>query len=207
MSMRKAGNSECSLTADALGIDTFEFDVISDDTSLTEFQRNAPLRYYHGEKLRGTYYVQGIDRIGSDQYRISGDSAVGLLAQRAHPGGIYTGQTVQEVVRDICGAVPVIVESAYADVKLYGWLPYCQPPSSSARDNLVQVLFAIGAYLGTDLNGVLRVEKLWDMGRRRVHRERRPDVPRRQRQDGCKGVRRVGRGAPVHPRKRGRKAV
>lgn len=155
-------NSECSLTADALGIDTFEFDVISDDTSLTEFQRNAPLRYYHGEKLRGTYYVQDIDRIGSDQYRISGDSAVGLLAQRAHPGGIYTGQTVREVVRDICGAVPVIVESAYADDKLYGWLPYCQPPGRSARDNLVQVLFAIGAYLGTDLNGVLRVEKLWD---------------------------------------------
>ena len=151
-----------ALVATELQTDTVEVEVSCNDRAIAEFQRNAPLRYYHGEKLRGTYYVQGIDRIGSDQYRISGDSAVGLLAQRAHPGGIYTGQTVREVVRDICGAVPVIVESAYADVKLYGWLPYCQPPGSSARDNLVQVLFAIGAYLGTDLNGVLRVEKLWD---------------------------------------------
>ena len=46
--------------------------------------------------------------------------------------------------------------------KLYGWLPYADPPKRSARDNLLQVLFAIGASLRTDLDGVLRIENLWD---------------------------------------------
>ena len=40
---------------------------------------------------------------------------------------------------------------------VYGWLPI-----ASARDSLVQVLFAIGAWLHTDENGTLRVQKLWD---------------------------------------------
>lgn len=45
----------------------------------------------------------------------------------------------------------------YRGIKLYGWLPI-----ASARDSLVQVLFAIGAWLHTDENGTLRVQKLWD---------------------------------------------
>jgi hypothetical protein len=87
---------------------------------------------------------------------------MGRLTKMSHPGGIYTGQTVETVVKDICGAVPVTVKSIIAGTQLYGWLPYCKPSGSSARDNLSQVLFAVGAALGTDQNGVLRVEPLWD---------------------------------------------
>ena len=69
---------------------------------------------------------------------------------------------MQSTIKNICGEIPVIVKSNLKNVKLYGWLPYCSPPNSSARDNLNQVLFAIGACLTTDLNGVLRVETFWD---------------------------------------------
>lgn len=87
---------------------------------------------------------------------------MGALTGMVHTGGIYTGQTVEEVVKEICGNIPSLIKSVYAGVKLYGWLPYADGKERSARDNLAQVLFAIGAYLRTDLNGVLRIEPLWD---------------------------------------------
>lgn len=87
---------------------------------------------------------------------------MGALTGMVHAGGIYTGQTVEEVVKEICGNIPSLIKSVYAGVKLYGWLPYADGKERSARDNLAQVLFAIGAYLRTDLNGVLRIEPLWD---------------------------------------------
>lgn len=151
-----------SLIADELQADTIELDVKCSDKNIVVFTENAPLQYYRENLLRSTYYVQSIKRIGGDKYTISADSAMGLLMKRLHVGGIYTGQTVKEVVNEICGNIPILVKTVFADTKLYGWLPYCKPPESSSRNNLAQVLYAIGAALTTDNNGVLRVEPLWD---------------------------------------------
>ena len=151
-----------SLIADELQADTIELEVKCSDKNIVVFTENASLQYYRDGLLRSTYYVQSIKRIGNDKYTISADSAMGLLMKRLHVGGIYTGQTVKEVVNEICGNIPILVKTIFADTKLYGWLPYCKPPESSARNNLAQVLYAIGAALTTDNNGVLRVEPLWD---------------------------------------------
>ena len=163
-----------SLIADELQADTIELEVKCSDKNIVVFTENAPLQYYRENLLRSTYYVQSIKRIGGDKYTISADSAMGLLMKRLHVGGIYTGQTVKEVVNEICGNIPILVKTVFADTKLYGWLPYCKPPKSSARNNLAQVLYAIGAALTTDNNGVLRVEPLWDgvsssIGEARMH--------------------------------------
>lgn len=163
-----------SLIADELQADTVELEVKCSDKNIVVFTENAPLQYYRENLLRSTYYVQSIKRIGGDKYTISADSAMGLLMKRLHVGGIYTGQTVKEVVNEICGNIPILVKTVFADTKLYGWLPYCKPPKSSARNNLAQVLYAIGAALTTDNNGVLRVEPLWDgvsssIGEARMH--------------------------------------
>lgn len=154
--------TEVSLPSSALGSNTIQVTVKCNDPSIVDFQRNDPLLYTRDDHLPARYYVQSIRRVGSDRYVISATSIVGLLEQMAHRGGIYTGQTVQEVVSEICGPLPVKIKTILADTALYGWLPYVRPPDSSARDNLAQVLFAIGAYLGVDQDGVLRVEPLWD---------------------------------------------
>lgn len=151
-----------SLIADELQADTIELEVKCSDKNIVVFTGNAPLQYYRENILRSTYYVQSIKRIGGDKYTISADSAMGLLMKRLHAGGIYTGQTVKEVTSEICGNISILVKTVFSDTKLYGWLPYCKPPKSSARNNLAQVLYAIGAALTTDNNGVLRVEPLWD---------------------------------------------
>lgn len=151
-----------SLPSMKLEPNTFTAVVKSEDKSLTEFTRNTPMYYYHRERLVCISYVQAVDRIGPNKYKFYGTSAIGQLIEQPHAGGIYTGQIVEEVIRDICGTVPFIIKSNLAGVKLYGWLPYANPPKRSARDNLAQVLFAIGATLKTDLDGILRIEGLWD---------------------------------------------
>lgn len=165
---RAAPAQEQSLSCESISADTLTAIVRCDDPSIMAFQKNDAIRFWENDSDASmqTYYLRSIERTGATAYKIVAWSAVGLLATIPHKGGIYTGQTVSEVIPDICGAVPVVVKSVFANVKLYGWLPYCQPKTNgqgkSARDNLAQVLFAIGAYLTTDLNGVLHIDSLWD---------------------------------------------
>lgn len=146
-----------SLKSSSLEIDTFSFEVRSDDTTLTQFVRNTPMTYYHNGNQIGIFYVQKISRISKSAYRFECTSTVGLLDESYHNGGIYTGQTVDETVRDICAPFPVIVKTNIQNIKLYGWLPI-----ATKRENLTQVLFAIGAALKVDYNGAIRIEGLWD---------------------------------------------
>lgn len=156
-----------ALRSDSLEANSLTVTVFSNDKAIMGFAKNDKVEYFRDGRRVGVYYLQTVERVGSDAYTLSALSALGRLITMRHVGGIYTGQTVAEVVPQICGPVPVMIESVYASRKLYGYLPYSNPDTRtgngrSARDNLSQVLFAIGAALGTDEDGVMRVEKLWD---------------------------------------------
>lgn len=146
-----------SLMSDSLEANTFTADVECEDRTIVNFERNAPLVYSHKGVQIGIFYVQDIVRIGPTTYTISATSAIGMLIEGLHYGGIYNGETVAEILPGICGSVPYEVKSSLQNIALYGWLPVASP-----RDNLSQVLFAIGATVKTDLNGILRIEGLWD---------------------------------------------
>lgn len=156
-----------ALRSDSLEANSLTVTVFSNDKAIMGFAKNDKVEYFRDGRRVGVYYLQTVKRVGSGAYTLSALSALGRLITMRHVGGIYTGQTVAEVVPQICGPVEVMIESVYASRKLYGYLPYSNPDTRtgngrSARDNLSQVLFAIGASLGTDENGVMRVEKLWD---------------------------------------------
>ena len=155
----KSGNLylATSLLASSLEINSFVAEVECDDPTILDFQRNTKLLYYAEPSRSMVFRVQSILRTGPNLYEISATSTLGLLSEGQHMGGIYTGQTAEEVIMDICGTVPVEIKHVLKKIKLYGWLPIAAP-----RDNLAQVLFAIGAALKTDLDGVLRIEGLWD---------------------------------------------
>lgn len=156
-----------ALRSDSLEANSLTVTVFSNDKAIMGFAKNDKVEYFRDGRRVGVYYLQTVERVGSAAYTLSALSALGRLITMRHVGGIYTGQTVAEVVPQICGPVEVMIESVYASRQLYGYLPYSNPDTKtgngrSARDNLSQVLFAIGASLGTDENGVMRVEKLWD---------------------------------------------
>lgn len=146
-----------SLLSSSLEVNSFTAAVECDDPSILDFERNAPLRYYVRQNQPMIFRVQNITRTGPALYNISATSTLGLLVEGKHYGGIYSGQTAKAVISSICGNVPFIVKSSLEDIKLYGWLPIASP-----RDNLSQVLFAIGATLRTDLDGILRIQELWN---------------------------------------------
>lgn len=148
--------SERSAIGDVLTIDTLEFDVVSDDTTLTDFIRNTPLTFFHDDEQMGIFYVQKISRTSINTYHFTCTSTVGLLDETYHDGGIYTGETVKEVCEDICSPLTVYVKTNLQKIKLYGWLPI-----ATRRENLTQVLFAIGATFKVDFDGAIRIEGLW----------------------------------------------
>ena len=152
---------EQTLFGQELGVDTLSVTVKCADQAILEPQPNARMTYYHRGRQRGIYYVQSVRQVSPILYTISGVTAVGRLTQLEHRGGIYTGQNLEQVVREICGPLPVYVKTSVAGILIYGWLPYVKPQDASARDNLALVLQATGTYLRVDLDGVLRVEPLW----------------------------------------------
>lgn len=155
---------EVALDESSLSFDTVSVEVCTTTigAQLSALPNNTPIIVYRGGEIKANFVSSGVSRIGPITYQLTGRSPMGALTGMVHTGGIYTGQTVEEVVKEICGNIPSLIKSVYAGVKLYGWLPYADGKERSARDNLAQVLFAIGAYLRTDLNGVLRIEPLWD---------------------------------------------
>lgn len=155
---------EVALDESSLSFDTVSVEVCTKTigAQLSALPNNTPIIVYRGGEIKARFVSSGVSRIGPVTYQLTGRSPMGALTGMVHTGGIYTGQTVEEVVKEICGNIPSLIKSVYAGVKLYGWLPYADGKERSARDNLAQVLFAIGAYLRTDLNGVLRIEPLWD---------------------------------------------
>lgn len=155
---------EVALDESSLSFDTVSVEVCTTTigAQLSALPNNTPIIVYRDGEIKARFVSSGVSRIGPVTYQLTGRSPMGALTGMVHAGGIYTGQTVEEVVKEICGNIPSLIKSVYAGVKLYGWLPYADGKERSARDNLAQVLFAIGAYLRTDLNGVLRIEPLWD---------------------------------------------
>lgn len=155
---------EVALDESSLSFDTVSVEVCTKTigAQLSALPNNTPIIVCRGGEIKARFVSSGVSRIGPVTYQLTGRSPMGALTGMVHTGGIYTGETVEEVVKEICGNIPSLIKSVYAGVKLYGWLPYADGKERSARDNLAQVLFAIGAYLRTDLNGVLRIEPLWD---------------------------------------------
>jgi hypothetical protein len=66
------------------------------EKDLTDFVAGDTVEYIRDGKLVGKFYLQSVKRVGKS-YDFTCISAIGILDQTWHYGGIYTGQTVAEV--------------------------------------------------------------------------------------------------------------
>lgn len=110
------------------------------------------VKYFHSDDLVGKFYLENIERIGKMDWQFNCISDLGLLVSaKPHYGGIYTGQSAQEVISDIIGTIiPYTLDDSLKAVEIYGWLK-----KASRRDNLRSVLFAIGGTIQRDSEGDL----------------------------------------------------
>lgn len=127
--------------------------LVTDPSQFTYGQR---VDYYRDETIFSAFYMSSIRRVSKFFYAISCVSAVGLLGNIRHYGGLYTGQTMEEVLWDIIGnAIPYTVANNVKRIRVYGWLPI-----STCRDNLRQLLFAQGVAIKKSNNGNISFELL-----------------------------------------------
>lgn len=99
--------------------------------------------WYCDGTLRARGYASEISRVGKYAYKLKCISGVGLLADKIHVGGLYSGETFGDVFAEIVsGAFAYAISSNVAAVRIYGHLPY-----DTAKNNLHRLLFSAGAVL------------------------------------------------------------
>ena len=109
----------------------------------------TPLWHYIGNQLQRKYYIKSIDRITTTRYIIHAISAIGILDNQYHKGGVYTGTLFSTLITELIGgAVPFTYDADVGATKIFGWLPYAKK-----RDNLHQILFAENISIIRNANG------------------------------------------------------
>lgn len=138
-----------------LAIDTAEMIVIyvqGEGENIRTLPYGTPVWHYIGTDLIRKHYVKEIRQIEKNRFAISTVSAIGLLDKQYHKGGMYTGQTVDDVLDELIDdVVTYTVDQDVAAVRVFGYLPY-----ATKRDNLHQLLFAENISIVKDANGDMR---------------------------------------------------
>ena len=153
-------NASCalneSISLSSLPVDTLTAIVVDKDGTLASvFATQAygdVVKYFHSDDLVGKFYLENIERIGKMDWQFNCISDIGLLVSaEPHYGGMYTGQSAETVIADIIGSIiPYTLHNDLKEVEIYGWLK-----KASRRDNLRDVLFAIGGTIQRDAEGNL----------------------------------------------------
>lgn len=123
---------------------------------LSSYTYGDTVSYYHDNSLVGKFYVTEVVRVAPLNFMFNCVSAIGLLIHKIHNGGVYgEGQIVYatDLIEEILGDAEVEIDSAFDTALIQGWLP-----RRSARDNLKEVLFGLGASVLKDSSGNLVIK-------------------------------------------------
>ena len=151
-----AAHLSSSIDGSEVAVDTCEAVIIATSPVNPQTIKSLPygteILYYEGTTLIGLWYLESVSRVARDEYQLNMISALGLLEDIPHVGGIYTGQTVSSLLSEIInGAFAYTVDAAIQSWKVYGWLPY-----DTARENLHQLLLAMGVNIFKNADGSFR---------------------------------------------------
>ena len=127
------------------------YQLVSSPADLSaEVPVEMPVRYYVDGNLRGKYYALPADRENTLVYDVLAVSAIGLLVNRPHVGGLYNLVPLSTVLAEIInGAFPYGYSEEAGSISVTGWLPY----SADARENLHKLLFDYGVMVYKNANG------------------------------------------------------
>ncbi len=126
---------------------------------VTGYEYGNVVRLNHKDLLFGKFYFEKANRKSRIEYDFFCVSAIGLLDNMTHYGGIYTQVSAGVIIADIMGDIPYTIAAGVADVPMDGWLPV-----ASRRNNLQQVLFAIGAGIFKDAAGDIAIRYVMSSG-------------------------------------------
>jgi len=146
---------DVDIIGDKLSIDTFSVNVYYrgvDVDGLRTLPFGTPVWYFKNGTLVYKFFINEITRVTKIEFKLECVSAIGLLAKSSHIGGVYTGQTVSDVLEEIIGnIVEYSIDEDVAVTQVFGYLPF-----KSRRDNLHQLMFAHNISILRDADGDMR---------------------------------------------------
>lgn len=125
------------------------------DEDYTEFVPGSTVGYKRDGSMVGQFYLRDVKRAGKYMYDFTCISAIGILGDTMHYGGIYTGETVAEVAPELLEGLPYEIDPIVGNIKLYGWLPI-----DTKRNNLQQITIATAIAVRTKPDGSLLLTAL-----------------------------------------------
>lgn len=125
------------------------------EEELTDFTPGDPVYYYYNNVLINKFYLQDVKRAGKYIYDFSCVSAIAILENSVHYGGIYNGAALSTILTQIFEGIPYSIDPIVGQIKIYGWLPY-----ASKRNNLQQITIATGLAIKTKTDGTLHITAL-----------------------------------------------
>lgn len=109
----------------------------------------TPVYWMRDGRLMGKFFAKNVLRKTKTDFQLTAVSAIGILDKQTHDGGIYRGETFETVAADILGPnLPFECVEALRTQRVYGWLPI-----ASRRQNLHQLIFAMGCVIGKTADG------------------------------------------------------
>ena len=143
------------LIGDTLSVDTFSINVFYSGQQMDALRTlpfGTPVWYFKNGTLVYKIYINKITRVSKMEFQLECVSAIGLLDKSSHIGGVYTGETVGEILESIIGdIVEYSVDEDVSATKVFGYLPY-----KSRRENLHQLMFAHNISILRDGDGDMR---------------------------------------------------
>ena len=160
----KLTNAYIFRSSDSQVIETLNQEIyaldISDNTdvsALIDLEYGTPVWYYRDDVLIGKFYINYVDRVAKNQYRLYCVSVIGLLDKMYHGGGFYQASTFQAVLSEILASdihgtgtevIDYEIDDDVAAIPVSGWLP-----KATKRENLYQLVFSCGVNIIKNVDG------------------------------------------------------
>ena len=144
---------------------TFGWTLMSETDTEYLFQKQQGMKLYNDNTLLGSYYIDTAKRKSDKVYEINCYDAVGILDQTKFMGGIYTGQSVTNVLEAIFEGsnINYTVDNVTASKTIYGLIPIL-----TKREALSWVCMATGAVADTTRSTSIDIYRLDDTVKRTI---------------------------------------
>ena len=96
--------SAVDLIGNELTVDTTEFEIACNDDSIRLLPYATPVFIYNQDRLLGKFYTTKTERTKANVYKITAVSAIGILSHETFYGGMYNGETFEDIIRWIVGS-------------------------------------------------------------------------------------------------------
>lgn len=134
-------NPLLTLFGDEYAPDGYDAYVVQSEWNIMDYTPFSPVEFWKDGVMMGKYYLTSIERVSRNWFKLDACSPIGILDRLTHRGGLYNQKTFAALAGEIIGnAITYSIDPSIANLPINGWLPY-----GSARENLNQLLFSVGA--------------------------------------------------------------